>query len=89
MLTEPGRIGHLSAILGTLRSIVDDRYALIAAGGVSTAEAAYRKPRLGATAVQLYTGLVYHGPGLVREILSGLVALLERDGHARVADAVG
>ena len=84
----PGAVGgppvedYVNAILGTLRSIVgeDSRYDLIAAGGVSTAESAYRKLRLGATAVQLYTGLVYHGPGLVKDILAGLIALLERDG---------
>ena len=61
----------------------------MAAGGVSTAEDAYRKLRLGAIVVQLYTGLVYRGPGVVREILRDLVALLERDGLATVADAVG
>jgi dihydroorotate dehydrogenase len=61
----------------------------MAAGGVSTAEDAYRKLRLGATVVQLYTGLVYRGPTVVREILAGLLALLERDGFAGVPDAVG
>ena len=46
-------------------------------------------PRAGASLVQLYTGLVYEGPGLVRRIKEGLVALLERDGLAGVKDAVG
>ena len=88
----PGAVGGppveelVNAILGTLKSIAGDRYALIAAGGVTSAEAAYRKLRLGATSVQLYTGLVYHGPGLVKEIVAGLVALLERDGLASVRD---
>src|SRR3954454_16654978 len=88
----PGAVGGppveelVNAILATLKEIVGDRYALIAAGGVTTAEAAYRKLRLGATSVQLYTGLVYHGPGLVKEILAGLVRLLERDGVASVRD---
>jgi dihydroorotate dehydrogenase len=88
----PGAVGGppveelVNAILGTLKSIVGDRYALIAAGGVTTAESAYRKLRLGATSVQLYTGLVYHGPGLVKQILAGLTALLERDGFASVTD---
>jgi dihydroorotate dehydrogenase (fumarate)/dihydroorotate dehydrogenase len=91
----PGAVGgkpveeYVNAILATLYGIVGDRYALIAAGGVSTAEDAYRKLRLGATAVQLYTGLVYHGPTVVREILAGLLALLQRDGFASVPDAVG
>jgi dihydroorotate dehydrogenase len=65
------------------------RYGLIAAGGIFTAEDAYRKIRLGASLVQLYTGLVYRGPGVVKEILTGLAALLERDGARRVADVVG
>ena len=93
----PGAVGgppveaFVNSILGTLRSIVgdDSRYALIAAGGVSTADGAYRKLRLGATTVQLYTGLVYHGPGVVKELLVGLAALLERDGFNHVSDAVG
>jgi len=91
----PGAVGgkpveaYVNAILGTLYGIAGDRYALMAAGGVSTADDAYRKLRLGATVVQLYTGLVYRGPGVVREILSDLVALLERDGIASVPDAVG
>jgi dihydroorotate dehydrogenase len=61
----------------------------MAAGGVSTAEDAYRKLRLGATVVQLYTGLVYRGPGVVREILTDLLALLERDNVGSIANAVG
>jgi dihydroorotate dehydrogenase len=93
----PGAVGgkpveaYVNAILATLYGIVgaDSRYALMAAGGVSCAEDAYRKLRLGATVVQLYTGLVYRGPRVVKEILTDLVALLERDGFGRVADVVG
>jgi dihydroorotate dehydrogenase len=87
----PGAVGgppveaFVNAILGTLKAITGDRYALIAAGGVTTAEAAYTKLKLGANAVQLYTGLVYHGPGLVKRILTDLLALLERDGYDDVA----
>jgi dihydroorotate dehydrogenase (fumarate)/dihydroorotate dehydrogenase len=82
----PGAVGGppveelVNAILVTLKDVVGDRYALMAAGGVSSAEAAYRKLQLGANVVQLYTGLVYHGPALVKEILAGLAARLERDG---------
>jgi len=65
------------------------RYKLIAAGGVYSADDAYRKIRLGASLVQLYTALVYRGPGLVKEILKGLVELLERDGFENITDAVG
>ena len=56
---------------------------------MDSAEAAYRKIRAGASLVEVYTGMVYEGPGLVRRINRGLVRLLERDGFASVADAVG
>jgi dihydroorotate dehydrogenase len=93
----PGAVGgppveeYVNAILATLYGIVgpDSRYALMAAGGVSTAEDAYRKLRLGATVVQLYTALVYRGPHVVKEIAGHLARLLERDGFERASDAVG
>jgi len=65
------------------------RYAIVGAGGVFTAEDAYAKIRIGCSLVQLLTALVYEGPLVVRAILTGLVALLERDGFTHVADAVG
>lgn len=62
---------------------------LIGVGGVGSAEQAYQKIRAGASAVQLYTALVYGGLSLVDDIARGLDALLARDGFATVADAVG
>ncbi|PZP86597.1 MAG: dihydroorotate dehydrogenase (quinone) [Azospirillum brasilense] len=62
---------------------------LIGVGGISSAEDAYAKIRAGASAVQLYTGLIYQGLGLVERINKGLVELLARDGFASVAQAVG
>ena len=50
---------------------------------------AYAKIRAGADLVQLYTAMVYEGPGLVGRIKRELASLLKRDGFARVADAVG
>jgi dihydroorotate dehydrogenase len=93
----PGAVGgppvaeYVNAILATLYEIVgpQSRYALMAAGGVSTAEDAYRKLRLGATVVQLYTALVYRGPHVVKEIAGHLARLLERDGFEHASDAVG
>ncbi len=63
--------------------------ALIGVGGIESAEDAYARIRAGASLVQLYSALVYHGPGLVRKINNGLVKLLERDGFATLSDAVG
>jgi dihydroorotate dehydrogenase len=62
---------------------------VVGVGGVATAEDAYRKIRAGAAVVQLYTALVYRGPGVARDINEGLLALLERDGFDSVEDAVG
>ena len=58
-------------------------------GGVETGEDAYRKLRLGANAVQIYTGFIYGGPGTVKRILRELEALLRRDGFTSVRDVVG
>ena len=62
---------------------------IIGVGGVGSAEQAYQKIRAGASAVQLYTALVYGGISLANDIASGLDALLAKDGFANVQDAVG
>ncbi len=62
---------------------------IIGVGGVASAEAAYEKLRAGASLVQLYTALVYEGPGVVGRINRGLVELLERDGFSSIAEATG
>jgi dihydroorotate dehydrogenase len=62
---------------------------IVGAGGISSAADAYEKICAGASLVQVYTGLVFEGPGLVRLILEGLPALLKRDGFSRISDAVG
>jgi dihydroorotate dehydrogenase len=58
-------------------------------GGISNAEQAYARIRAGASLIQLYSALVYEGPGLAKRIARGLRLLLERDGFASVAEAVG
>jgi dihydroorotate dehydrogenase (fumarate)/dihydroorotate dehydrogenase len=73
----------------TFRRMDRKRHVLIGAGGVSTAEDAYAKIRLGASLVQIFTALIYRGPGVVRSITAGLAKLLERDGVTNVADVVG
>jgi dihydroorotate dehydrogenase len=62
---------------------------VVGVGGVASAEDAYRKIRAGASVVQLYTGLVYEGPSIARDINSGLLDLLDRDGFETIEDAVG
>ncbi len=74
-------------VLAHLSTLTD--LPLIGVGGVASAEQAYAKIRAGASAVQLYTGLVYGGLSLANDIATGLDALLQRDGFASVAEAVG
>ncbi|HEX3884338.1 MAG TPA: quinone-dependent dihydroorotate dehydrogenase [Stellaceae bacterium] len=62
---------------------------LVGVGGVASAADAYAKIGAGASLVQLYTGLVFGGPALLGEIKSGLSRMIERDGFASVAEAVG
>ncbi|MXZ74533.1 MAG: quinone-dependent dihydroorotate dehydrogenase [Gemmatimonadetes bacterium] len=65
------------------------RHVIVGTGGIFTAEDVYRKIRLGATLAQVYTALVYHGPGLVKRINRALLRLMARDGLDRITDAVG
>ncbi len=62
---------------------------LIAAGGIENGVDAYARIRAGASLVQLYTALVYQGPGVAGAIQSELRTLLKRDGFATIAEAVG
>ncbi|MFZ7091911.1 quinone-dependent dihydroorotate dehydrogenase [Primorskyibacter sp. 2E233] len=76
-------------VLARLSELTQGSLPLIGVGGVGSAEQAYEKIRAGASAIQLYTALVYGGLSLVQEIVTGLDALLARDGFANVAQAVG
>jgi dihydroorotate dehydrogenase len=62
---------------------------LIGVGGIADADDAWERIRAGASLVQLYTAMVYEGPGIVRRIAWGLVERLKREGFANIAEAVG
>ena len=62
---------------------------LVGVGGIATAEHAWERIRAGASLVQLYSAMVYEGPGLGARIAKGLEALMRRDGFASIAEAVG
>jgi dihydroorotate dehydrogenase len=62
---------------------------LIGVGGIFNAQDAWEKICAGASLVQLYTGFIYKGPGIVRQINEGLVKLLRREGFAKIEEAVG
>ncbi len=76
-------------ILAQLSVLTEGKLPLIGVGGIGSAEQAYAKIQAGASAVQLYTAMVYKGIALAGEIAQGLDELLARDGFANVDDAVG
>ncbi len=77
------------AVMATLRRLTGGKITLIGVGGIGSAEDAYARIRAGASAVQVYTAMIYEGVTLGARIARGLDALLERDGFASVAEAVG
>ncbi|MGE0724360.1 MAG: quinone-dependent dihydroorotate dehydrogenase [Alphaproteobacteria bacterium] len=96
--TARGEAGGLSGrplkalsleVLGDLHRRTGGRLPIVGVGGIESGEDAYARIRAGASLVQLYSALVYAGPGLVGRIKADLAALLARDGFARLADAVG
>lgn len=96
--TARGETGGLSgrplfasstAVLRDMRRLTGGTIALIGVGGIASGADAYAKIRAGASLVQLYTALVYDGPGLVARIKRELAALLRRDGFTSLTQAVG
>jgi dihydroorotate dehydrogenase len=75
--------------LRDFRKSTGGQLTLIGVGGISSADDAYVRIRAGASLVQIYSALVYEGPGLASKINKGLATLLKRDGFASITDAVG
>jgi len=72
-----------------VRRATPDGTPIIGSGGIFSGEDAYRRIRAGASLVQIFTSLVYEGPGVVRKIVRDLDRLLARDGFRNVSEAVG
>lgn len=62
---------------------------LVGVGGIASAEDAWARIKAGASLVQLYSAMVYEGPGLPRRITRGLEVLMKREGYSSIAEAVG
>lgn len=78
-----------TAVVARVARRLAGRMPVIGVGGVDSADAAWEKIRHGASLVQVYTGLIYQGPGLVRRINRGLLALLDQHRLQRLTDAIG
>ena len=92
---EPGGLSgrpitaKVTSFVSHIHKRTQGRLPIIGVGGIFNAEDAYEKIKAGASAVQIYTGWIYEGPGAVKRINQGLQRLLERDGFKQIADAVG
>lgn len=76
-------------LIASLYKKAGDRFIIIGVGGIFSAEDAYKKIKLGASLVQLITGMIFEGPQLIAQINEGLVRLLKRDGFTTISEAVG
>ena len=80
---------HSNETLENFYRYSEGKIPIIGVGGIFTAKDAYEKIRRGASLVQIYTGLIYKGFGMVNEINKGLVELLEKDGFTHISEAIG
>ena len=62
---------------------------IIGVGGIFTAEDAYKKIKVGASLLQLITGMIYEGPQVISDINLGLVKLIQKDGYHNISEAIG
>jgi dihydroorotate dehydrogenase len=92
---EPGGLSgrpitaKVTSFISHIHKETRGRLPIIGVGGIFNSDDAYEKIKAGASAVQIYTGWIYEGPGAVKRINLGLRRLLERDGLKHISDAVG
>jgi dihydroorotate dehydrogenase len=77
------------ALIREIYRCTEGRLPIIGVGGIGSAEDAYGHIKAGASLVELYTAMIYQGPGLVPAIKTGLLRLLKRDGRRSISEAVG
>ncbi|WP_219837903.1 quinone-dependent dihydroorotate dehydrogenase [Paenibacillus sp. R14(2021)] len=78
-----------TAVVREVYRLTGGKMPIIGSGGIFTASDAYDKIRAGASLVEIYTGLIYKGPELLRELADGLKAYLRRDGFKSIVEAIG
>ena len=78
-----------NAVCKALYQHLRGRLPIVGVGGIFTADDAYERIRSGATLIQVYTALVYEGPGMIQRVLTGLALRLASDGMSRIEEAIG
>tara|TARA_B100000586_G_scaffold194008_1_gene143129 strand:+ start:564 stop:1610 length:1047 start_codon:yes stop_codon:yes gene_type:complete len=69
--------------------LIGKKIPIIGVGGVYSAESAYKKILAGASLLQLYTGLIFEGPFLIKNIKKELIKMVQEDGFKNIKDAIG
>ena len=94
VMQEPGGLSglplrnHATQLIAKLYLKLQGRVPIIGVGGIESAEDAWEKMIAGAELVQIYTGLIYRGPHLIKEIVDGLIARIKESGCANLSEAV-
>lgn len=98
LVKHPKTIGGLSGavlkeksfqIFDAVAAELYGKTTLISVGGIDSAQEAYRRIRAGASLVQIYSGLIFHGPDMIRNVNNELIQLLKTDGFENISQAVG
>ncbi|MFD0695827.1 quinone-dependent dihydroorotate dehydrogenase [Paenibacillus sp. GCM10027628] len=76
-------------VISRVYQLTEGKLPIIGSGGIFSAQDAYDKIRAGASLVEVYTALIYEGPGLLRRLNDGLQDLLKRDGFTHISQAIG
>ena len=78
-----------TACLSEMYKLTKGKVVLIGVGGITNGHEAYAKIKAGASLVQVYSAMIYSGPGLVRDIKRDLALLARKDGFSSISEAVG
>ena len=98
LVPNPKDIGGLSgAVLADksyelFKAIAKELYGktiLISVGGIADAKEAYRRLKAGASLVQCFSGIVFEGPSMVKNINEGLLELMKQDGYNHISEVIG
>ncbi len=98
LVKNPQNIGGLSGAVLREKSfeifeaIAKELYGkttLISVGGISSAKEAYRRIKAGASLVEIYSGLIFHGFDMIKDINTELTELIKADGYANITEAIG
>ena len=76
-------------VLRIVANEVFGKVPIVSVGGIDSAKEAYKRIRAGASLLQVYSGIIYKGPGLIKDINEGLIKYLKEDGFNHISEAIG